>query len=324
MRSAGPLDCSRRGLLARGLVAGAAAALGEVPLVAGARDGALTGAPPARRALPETNPLVALPVPPQAPANTALAQLPNVRLWYWDSGGQGEPVILLHPMTGSALVWVYQQPVLARAGYRVIAYSRRGHNGSEAGPADQPGNGAQDLDDLLSVLGIDKFHAVASAAGGFVAAAYAVTHPQRLHTLTLACSLLGIEDPALANLTNGLRTPGFEALPAYFRELGPSYRACDPDGTQRWRELESISMTGRRIEQPAGPRLTLASLERLSVPTLLIAGDSDLLAPPPVARLFARHIRNCRLEVIPECGHSAYWERPDLFNDLVEGFLTGP
>jgi pimeloyl-ACP methyl ester carboxylesterase len=260
-------------------------------------------------------------IPAQAPAKTGLAQLADVKLWYWDTCGDGEPVVLLHPMTGSGLVWPYQQPVLAKSGYRVLGYSRRGFHNSEAGPADKPATGSQDLHELLSVLGIGKFHAVATAGGAFVAADYAVSHPDRLHTLTLACSLLGLEDAELTTLTSRLRTPGFDALPACFRELSPSYRAANGQGTERWNELERTSLSGPRALQPLANRITLASLARLTMPTLLIAGDADLIAPPPVARLFARHIPDCRLEVIPECGHSAYWERPAVFNEIVSGFL---
>jgi pimeloyl-ACP methyl ester carboxylesterase len=274
-----------------------------------------------RDAAKTIEPLAPVPIPPQAPAKSGLAQLQDVKLWYWDTGGHGDPVVLLHPMTGSALVWAYQQPVFAKAGYRVIGYSRRGFHGSETGTADQPGTASQDLHELLSALGIDQFHAVATAGGAFVAADYAVSHPERLLTLTLACSILSVDHPALTTLTSGMRTPGFETLPAYFRELGASYRACDPEGTERWKELERTSLSGPRVSQPTGGRLTPASLGRLTMPTLLIAGDSDLIAPPPVARFLARHIPNCRLEVIPECGHSAYWERPALFNDIVTSFL---
>ena len=62
-----------------------------------------------------------VPIPPQAPARDAVADLPGTRLWYWDTGGSGRPVILMHAATHSAAGWVYQQPVLASAGYRVIA-----------------------------------------------------------------------------------------------------------------------------------------------------------------------------------------------------------
>ncbi len=306
---------SRRRFMTYAVLTGASTALAETTDTRG------TGATVHDTVAADIAPLAPRAIPQQAPAKTGLAQLPGVKLWYWDTGGAGEPVVLLHPMTGSAQVWCYQQPALARAGYRVVAYSRRGFHGSEAGPAGERGTGAEDLHHLLSVLGISRFHAVASAAGAFVAAAYAVAHPERLLSVTLACSILGVEDPALAVLTNGLRTPAFDALPAHFRELGPSYRACNPGGTRVWQELERTSSPGPRVEQPAGSRLTLASLESLSMPTLLISGDSDLIAPPPVARLFARHIPTCRLKVVAESGHSVYWERPDVFNHVVTDFL---
>src|SRR5205085_3034700 len=55
------------------------------------------------------------PPPPQARATEGLLQLPDVQLWYWDTGGTGEAIVLLHAFTGSATSWPYQQPVFARA-----------------------------------------------------------------------------------------------------------------------------------------------------------------------------------------------------------------
>ena len=68
-----------------------------------------------------------IPIPAQAPAKEGVAQIPDTRLWYWDTGGTGVPIVLAHPATGSGLIWGYQQPVFAKAGYRVIGYSRRGY-----------------------------------------------------------------------------------------------------------------------------------------------------------------------------------------------------
>jgi len=64
------------------------------------------------------NPMRAIPIPAQVLAKDGVAQIPDSRLWYWDTGGQGVPIVLLHPSTGSALIWGYQQPVFAKAGYR--------------------------------------------------------------------------------------------------------------------------------------------------------------------------------------------------------------
>jgi pimeloyl-ACP methyl ester carboxylesterase len=263
-----------------------------------------------------------VPIPAQLPAKEGMAKLEDVSLWYWDTGGDGTPIVLLHPFTGSGRVWSYQQPAFSRAGYRVIGYSRRGFQNSEAGPADNLGTGSADLHALLQFLRIERFHAVASAGGAFVAADYALSHPARLHSIVLACTILGIQDAAFASMTAGLRTPAFDNLPAHFRELSPSYRAADPVGTELWKDLEHSSMPGQKIMQPYANSITLDKLEQLKIPTLLIAGDSDLIAPPPVGRLLAKHIPNSELRIFAECGHSAYWERPLLFNRAVLEFVA--
>jgi len=80
-----------------------------------------------------------VPVPVQAPAREAVAELPGTKLWFWDTGGSGLPVILLHAATQSGAGWVYQQPVLAAAGFRAVGYSRRGYSRSDPGDPADPG-----------------------------------------------------------------------------------------------------------------------------------------------------------------------------------------
>src|SRR5262245_56758210 len=74
----------------------------------------------------QTSSITPIPIPAQAPAKEAMAPLPGTQLWYWDTGGSGVPIVLLHPATGSGLIWGYQQPVFAKAGYSVIGYARSG------------------------------------------------------------------------------------------------------------------------------------------------------------------------------------------------------
>src|ERR1700756_2411874 len=65
--------------------------------------------------------------PPQPPpAREAYADVPGARIWFKDTGGNGVPVIFLHAATGSVRNWEKQLPVFAAAGYRVIAFDRRG------------------------------------------------------------------------------------------------------------------------------------------------------------------------------------------------------
>jgi len=63
-------------------------------------------------------------------------------------------------------------------------------------------------------------------------------------------------------------------------------------------------------------------LAAITTPTLLLTGDADLYTPPSVLRLLAARFPNCESVVIPECGHSAFWEQPERFNQLVLDFLS--
>lgn len=267
-------------------------------------------------------PLTPIPSPPQVPAKEGVAALPRTRLSYWDTGGDGEAIVLLHPATGSARIWTYQQPVFATAGYRVIAYSRRGYGASDPVPKDNPGTAAGDLHDLADFLGVKRFHLAGSAAGGGIAVDYALLHPERLLSLVIACAVGGVEDKDYVELAERLRPRGFDAMPATFRELSPSYRAVNTEGTAKWTELERSAVTGNRFGQKPASRIDWASLATIKTPTLVIGGEADLYVPPPMLRTYAAHIAGAERVVVPEAGHSLYWERPDIFNRALLAFFA--
>ena len=57
------------------------------------------------------------------------------------------------------------------------------------------------------------------------------------------------------------------------------------------------------------------------MPTLLVTGTADLVTPPSIMRMIARHVPNNELVIIPEAGHSPYWEQPEIFNRAVLDFI---
>lgn len=266
---------------------------------------------------------------PSAPApgypEGAYAEVPGARLYYIDTGGSGVPVVCMHAATGSSQSWEHQIPAFTAAGYRLIAFDRRGRGRTEVVPESgpQPGSGADDLRALLDVLGLERVHLVGTAAGAFATLDFAVSWPERLRSLVAANSIYGIEDPEFVALTTGLRPqPQFNALPPDFRELGPAYRAANPEGVRRWLAIEHSGQPPVPLpSQRTRNRLTLALMETIALPTLLITGGADLYAPPPVQQLLAARIKHAETLIIPEAGHSAYWEQPETFNGAVLAFL---
>jgi len=260
-----------------------------------------------------------VPIPPQAPARQGVADLPDTRLFFWDTEGPGHPVILLHAATQSAMGWVYQQPALAAAGYRAIGYSRRGYQGSDGG---EPGFASDDLLHLMRFMKVERADLVAAAQGGFFALDFALTHPDMVRSLTIVSSLMGITDPDYVAIGQRLRPAFFETLPHDFRELSPSYRAGNAEGLAAWQALEHAALTtGKRVVPKTRHKLTFALLETLRHPTLLMTGDSDLYTPPSMLRMQAAHMANAEMHIIAEAGHSPYFEQPVVFNRLLLDFL---
>lgn len=259
-----------------------------------------------------------------APAYEGYADLPGVRIWYKDTGGSGVPVVFLHAGTGSVRVWEHQVPAFTAAGYRFIAFDRRGWGRTEVLPTgSQPGTAAEDLDRLMDHLHVDRFHIVATAAGGSIAWDYALSYPKRLRSMVIANNTGRVEDQAYLDLVASLKPKLFDELPPEFREVGPVYRASNPEGTRRWVELEKMSRPpGPRLPtQPLKSHLTFEALESVETPVLMIAGGSDLAAPAPLQHFFSDRVRHVETLLVPNAGHSTFWERPDVFNRAVLEFI---
>ena len=182
---------------------------------------------------------------------------------------------------------------------------------------------SEDLQQLLKHLAIEKVHLVAIAHGAFFALDFALEYPQQVISLTIASSLMGIDESELdyAQANERLRPKQFAALPNEFKELHPSYRVGNPAGLAAWIKLADAAMPGLRISPKRRHVLTWARLESIKIPTLLITGDGDLYTPPALLRMQAAHMSNAEVVIVAEAGHCANWEQPVIFNQTVLTFL---
>ena len=249
------------------------------------------------------------------------ADIPGARLWFKETGKHGMPVVFLHAASGTSDSWILQEPAFIEAGYRCVAYDRKNWGRSES--ITQAGSAADDLEALVQHLGLDRFHLVCSALGGIIGLDYTVEYPDRVITLTVSSSFTGVQDQSYLDVQTRLRPPEISNLPIVLREVGPSYRALNPEGVAEWLRIEESSRHEIGPEMAQSPRapMTYTRLAAMETPVLMLTGGADLLSPPAMMKLVAAHIPGCRFEVIPEAGHAAFYEQPKVWNRLVLDFI---
>ena len=172
---------------------------------------------------------------------------------------------------------------------------------------------------LMRFLRVEKFHAVGNALGGYIGLDAAISHPDRVLSLVLACSMMGITEPDYTRTLTSLRPKQFDALPMELKEIGPSYRAANPAGVAEWKLRHDRA--GTRTPVRLRNAITWPALAQLKMPTLLLTGDADLWIPPWLLQQVAQKIPGSSVVVVPHSGHAVQWEQPEAFNRAVLGFI---
>ena len=249
-------------------------------------------------------------------------ELPTGKLWVLDTGGAGEPVVLLHPRTGNSAIWENQIPYFVAAGFRVIAPDKPGAGRSALAPDWKQVPYAETIDALVDHLSLTQFTLVGAAEGGYFALDYAAWKPGRIQKLVLASSGLGVQvDEEGRAFRHNAAIPGFSKLPPEVRELSPTYRGLNPAGVRRWLEIEEHGTPENAVRALLRTPNTVEKLAALRMPVLVIAGDVDLTTPSGAIRLWAKHLAHHEFKLITEAGHAVMWEQPQAFNEAVLSFI---
>jgi pimeloyl-ACP methyl ester carboxylesterase len=255
-----------------------------------------------------------------------------MQLAYADEG-PGPAVVLLHGFPLSRAMWVEQLSGIGSI-YRVIAPDLRGHGESPAPEGvytmDEM---ADDVIELVDTLLSDEPIVLGGLSmGGYVALSLVARYPQRVRALMLMDTRAGADTPeaaqnreatARAVLDADKASPVVEAmLPRLFSKLTLEER---PERVEPLRAVMERT-TARGI---AGALRGMAmrpdrsgDLARISVPTLVVVGQEDVITPPAEAKALADAIPNARLEVIPKAGHLAPYENYSVANHVILRFLN--
>jgi pimeloyl-ACP methyl ester carboxylesterase len=244
--------------------------------------------------------------------------------------GQGDPVVLLPGFGSDVSSFALQVPALAR-GNAVIGVNPRGVAGSDA-PADGVYPVARAADDVAAVLAdVPRAHVIGASLGAATALELALRHPDRVRSLTLITPFLEAT-PRLVAFAAAWTRLAEEASPeAIAAFLAPWLfgNALLADDAARARTLRGLAQSVRRI-----PAATLArtaagmqawsgtrngDLEKIEVPTLVLAAGDDLLTPD--AEGVAARVRGARCVSIPGAGHALAIDAADAVTREIRAHL---
>ena len=254
-----------------------------------------------------------------------------VELFFTDSGGRGEAVLLAHAIGCDHRMWEDLGARLASR-FRVIRVDARGHGRSPVPRRPYTLEGmAEDARALLDRLGIEHAHWVGLSMGGMVGLAFARESPERLGRLVLANTTASYGPEGRAMWEARAKLVAEKGLGAIHDMVMSRYFSDD------FREANRaiVKTFGERflatpVEGYLGCCDAIAELDfsgdldRIRARTLVIAGEVDAGTPPAMSRAMASRIPGAQVAVIPGAAHLSAVEKPGEFAGLVRGFLEAP
>jgi aminoacrylate hydrolase len=262
-----------------------------------------------------------------------IADLGDLSLNYQEHGqSDRDPVVGIMGFALDQRFWSAQIPAVT-ASHRFITFDNRGLGGSSKGSASTIDEMADDTIRLLDHLGIDKAAVFGVSMGGAIAQRVALDHPDRVSSLILAVTwarpiefmrrqsilarsiidVRGTEGLVEAALL-WMFTPKFfeigqemidQMVSTFYADTGPD--ATDPAVLVA--QLDAIEKHD-----------SLAELNRISCPTLVIGGKIDMMVPSFAAEEISKEIPGAQLKLL-ETGHACMIEEMDAFNSAVTDFL---
>ena len=240
------------------------------------------------------------------PAHGATAAINDTTIYY-ETYGQGEPLLLLHG-NGQSIAALDKQIAFFAKHWRVIAVDSRGHGKSGWGKGrltyDQM---AEDISVLLDTLGIKSANVVGWSDGGNVGLILAIRHPAQVTRLATMGALI-TPDGAYPWAQDWVGK----------QVVSTQARIDAGDTTRPWANyLQLLDLLGKQ------PQVAVAELKKITAPTLVMAADKDVIRAEH-SQLIFETIPKAQLVIFPGATHFIPADNAPLFNQTVETFLTAP
>ena len=254
----------------------------------------------------------------------------GIELNYKLEGDGEETIVLINGLADDLETWVLQIDDFLAAGYRVLRFDNRGigQSGKPAGPYSSKML-ADDAKALVDALGITDFHLMGVSMGGMIAQEYALSYPQDLRSVTFGCTYAA-PGPFCSRM--------FAIWPDLAPVLGVPFVMRDvtlwaftvPFFEERDEDLAEFETAMRYMDQPVHAYLaqlaviqqhnTTSRLGEVAVPSLVLAGEQDILIPVSLSRRIHEAIPGSEWATT-KGGHACVWEHPAEFNQTFLDFV---
>jgi pimeloyl-ACP methyl ester carboxylesterase len=246
---------------------------------------------------------------------------------HYEVFGEGPPVVLVAGLGDDRLSWQAQVEELQRA-HEVIVFDNRGIGKSTIVPGPyEIRDMSEDCHTLVESLGVSGVTAIGSSMGGAICQLWALEHPQDVDRLILT-NTWGRRDPFLEALFSHWIRLGEQGKKQAIAEslllfcYSPEFLEANPRTVDEFLASELPDLTGFIAASHACRSHELGDrAQDISQPTLVIAGEHDILTRPQFSHELAAQIPKSELETL-STGHMIFWERPTEFINLVHQFLT--
>jgi pimeloyl-ACP methyl ester carboxylesterase len=252
---------------------------------------------------------------------------------YWEEHGAGEPLLLIMGLGATLEWWQRLIPVLSPR-FRTIVYDNRGVGRSDVPPGPYPiPVMAEDALAVMDAAGLESAHVFGASMGGMIAQELALNHPSRVRSLILGCTACGGKEvvPARKEVgaaLNARRTMTREeamwVMAPYIFDAGTPRERVAEDIAVR---LQATVTNDGYFAQLAGIRAWSGTHDRLAaltMPTLVIHGETDQLVPPENGRIIAKAIPHARLVMLPRASHIFFTDQLEATTQALLSFLEAP
>jgi 3-oxoadipate enol-lactonase len=251
----------------------------------------------------------------------------NQKLFVEETGGKGEPLILVHGLGGSVNTWYPQTQVLKRD-LRPFCFDLAGSGRS---PVTENISIASHVEDLLRVIeqsGGKRVHLAGHSMGTIVCQHLAAKAPDRIASMVLIGAFPEPPEPA----RNALRERAAKVRSEGMRGIADAVAAAGTSADTKINQPTAVAFARESLmaQNPEGyarncealADAITADLAAIACPVLLLTGDEDRPAPVSIARALASAIQGAELQILAGCGHWAPVERPKQVNYAMSLFAA--